>query len=184
MHITTTRLEIKELTANDSDLLYSVYSSENIMRYAYNDRYENRESFDKYFETVIANNDKKDNRREYQFIVHDKSSGEFIGAADIEIYKKNEHGGFGEIGYFLLEKHWGNGYASEITGALIETCFCELGLHKVTASCNVHNAKSENVMKKNGMKLEGRFRKERFKDGRWDDELHYCILKEEWEERI
>jgi hypothetical protein len=36
-------------------------------------------------------------------------------------------------------------------------------------------------MQKAGMVKEGEFRKARFKNGGWDDECHYGILKEEWQ---
>ena len=36
-------------------------------------------------------------------------------------------------------------------------------------------------MIKAGMTKEGELRKVRFKYGKWDDEKHYGILKDEWE---
>ncbi len=56
-------------------------------------------------------------------------------------------------------------------------------MHKVVASCNANNYQSEKIMKKIGMVKEGLLRKERFKNGRWDDELRYGLLVEEWEGR-
>lgn len=39
-------------------------------------------------------------------------------------------------------------------------------------------------MKNVGMLKEGEFRKARFKNGRWDNELRYSILLEEWEKNF
>ncbi|TCL75195.1 hypothetical protein EDC14_1003127 [Hydrogenispora ethanolica] len=64
---------------------------------------------------------------------------------------------------------------------LLAICFIQLGLHRVTARCNARNLSSERVMQKAGMVKEGEFRKARFKNGGWDDECHYGILKEEWQ---
>lgn len=48
---------------------------------------------------------------------------------------------------------------------LIEICFKDIKLHKVSASCNVNNVQSRKVMEKVGMIKEGELRKVRFKDG-------------------
>lgn len=92
---------------------------------------------------------------------------------------KNEFGGHGEIGYFLLPTYWGKGYATEIGQLLIEIGFSHVGLHRICASCNIENKNSERIMKKIGMKKEGQIRQVRLKNGTWHDELRYSILKEE-----
>jgi len=75
------------------------------------------------------------------------------------------------------------GYGTEIASALLNICFSKLQMYKVVASCNLQNSQSENIMKKIGMTKEGQFRKVRYKNGRWDDELRYSILLEEWKEK-
>jgi ribosomal-protein-alanine N-acetyltransferase len=104
-----------------------------------------------------------------------------LGSADIDIQIINEHGGYGEIGYFLLLAYWGKGYATEIAAALTRFCFEELRFHKVCASCHALNTASENVMKKLGLTKEGVLRRRRYKNDVWHDEIRYGILIEEWE---
>lgn len=48
-------------------------------------------------------------------------------------------------------------------------------------SCSGNNRASENIMKKLGMQKEGILRMVRYKDGRWDDEIKYGLLRKEWE---
>jgi len=52
----------------------------------------------------------EENNGFWVWAIEGKSSGELIGTAAIIVDKKNE----GEVGYRLLEKHWGNRYATEI----------------------------------------------------------------------
>ncbi|HEX2926258.1 MAG TPA: GNAT family protein, partial [Ruminiclostridium sp.] len=98
----------------------------------------------------------------------------------IQIHSRNNSGGCGEVGYFLLPAYWGRGYATELADTLLDFGFTRLGLHKISARCNSNNLKSEGIMKKVGMTLEGELRKVRPKYGSWDDEKHYGILFDEW----
>ena len=80
--------------------------------------------------------------------------------------------------YFYVILH---SYATEISKTLLDIGFRDLGLHRISARCNANNSRSESVMKKIGMVKEGEIRKDRFKDGHWDNELLYGIIKPEWE---
>jgi Acetyltransferases, including N-acetylases of ribosomal proteins len=152
------------------------------MKYALLDVYRSEEEFLPYFREIM-NHNTSDNRVSYEFAVISEYTGEYIGFADIEIHLMNDNGGCAEIGYFLKPEYWGHGYASEIAATLIEICFLNLQLHRVTARCNSNNSKSEKVMLKAGMVKEGEFRKVRYKDGHWDNELHYSILIDDWKDK-
>jgi len=174
------RLFFKEFKEEDFDLLSSVFSNEQVMKYALLDRYTCKKDLLPYFKKVLENNKTIDNRDAYEYAVYLSSNGNFIGFADIEVYNQNNFGGCGEIGYFLLPEFWGNGFATEIANLLLNICFSILKLHRVSASCNSNNLQSEKIMKKIGMIKEGELRKTRFKNGNWDNELKYGILVEEW----
>jgi len=173
------RLIFRAFGEEDFDLFYSVFSDGDVMRYTLMDACTSAEALRPYFQTVLQNNETTENRRTYEYAVYTASTGDFIGLADIEIHY-NEKGGSGEIGYLLLPAHWGRGFATEIARTLLRICFSHLGLHRVCARCNGNNAQSEKIMQKTGMKKAGVFRKVRYKDGRWDDEIRYDILAEEW----
>lgn len=177
---TSERLAFREFREEDFALYYSVFSNEQVMRYAWIDRFDCEEELLPLFEEVMKNNMAGEKRKAYEFAVFLQSDNSFIGFANIEIHIRNSSGGCGEIGYFILPEYWGSGYATEIVSKLIEVCFTHIKLHRVHARCNANNLKSEKVMKKAGMKKEGELRKVRFKNGRWDDEKHYGLLAEEW----
>lgn len=180
MNFKSERLLFKEFQESDFHLFFSVFSNEQVMKYALLDRFSCEEDILPYFTEVLDNNITVKNRKAYEFAVFLSSTDTFVGFADIVIHYQNSIATCGEIGYFLLPPFWGNGFATEISKTLIEFCFTELKLHKVTARCNANNLRSERVMKKAGMVKEGEFRKARFKNGQWDNELHYNILVEEW----
>ncbi len=180
MKISSERLSFRFFTHEDFPLFYSVFSNETVMRYAWIDKISNEESAYTFFEGFINTGDDVNKDGSYAFAVFSEEGNEFIGFADIQIHSRNNAGGCGEIGYFLLPEYWGKGFATELANALIEFGFTRLGLHKICARCNSNNLKSEGIMKKVGMTLEGELRKVRFKYGSWDDEKHYGILLEEW----
>jgi [ribosomal protein S5]-alanine N-acetyltransferase len=177
------RLEYREFTENDFNLFYSVFSNEHVMKYAYLDKFSCEEDLFPNFMNLLKNNSTSENRKAFEFGVFLSSNNNFIGFADIEVRNMNDFGGCGEIGYFILQSFWGNGYGSEIADSLIEFCFKQLNMHRVSAKCNSNNLQSEKFMKKAGMIKEGEFRKIRFKNNQWENEQNYSILIEEWEER-
>jgi len=123
----------------------------------------------------------KETRQKYYLTVVLKDEGTVIGDSGIEVKKRGPGGGEGEIGYFLIKRYWGRGYATEAARLVIAYGFSHLGLHRITASCLAANVASERVMQKCGMVKEGVLRKSDFRLGEWQDRLVYSILREEWE---
>ena len=87
------------------------------------------------------------------------------------------------IGWMMLKKEWGKGYATEMTEALLDYSFDVLKVHRVNALCNPKNEKSWKVLEKCGLRREAHFREKcRYtKNGEhfWQDELQYAILSSE-----
>jgi [ribosomal protein S5]-alanine N-acetyltransferase len=180
MNLQSNRLYLNDFKKSEFDLFYSVFSNEQVMRYALMDRYTSKSEATTYFDSILTNALSENNRPSYQFALFSIDGDNFIGLGELEIHIKNSFGGCGEVGYFLLPPFWGNGYATEIATSLIKFGFQHLKLHRITARCNALNTQSEKVMKKVEMTKEGVFRKARFKNGRWDDEIHYSILIDEF----
>lgn len=53
-----------------------------------------------------------------------------------------------ELGYWIGQPHWGNGYIPEAAQALIAHAFDDLGLAALWCCCNDDNAQSKRVMEK------------------------------------
>jgi RimJ/RimL family protein N-acetyltransferase len=87
-----------------------------------------------------------------------------------------------EIGWAFGPEVQGLGLATEAVRRLVEACFTELGLRRVTAICFADNAPSWRLMERIGMRREGTFRADSLhRDGRWLDSYAYGLLREEWE---
>ncbi len=182
MEFKSERLLFRELTQKDFKQVYAIFSNEEIMKFALLDAYKEEADFLPYFNQILENNTLSQTRRAYEFGIFSLQDGHFAGFGDIEIHCRGAYGGSGEIGYFLARDAWGRGYATEIARTLLDYSFDKLKLHRVTARCNALNSRSERVMQKAGMHKEGELKKERFKNGRWENELCYAVLYEEWKE--
>jgi [ribosomal protein S5]-alanine N-acetyltransferase len=82
----------------------------------------------------------------------------------------------GEIGYVLAREWWGLGYATEATRRLLAFGFDQLGLHKISATCDPENRASVAVLTKNGMHQEGILRDHIYVRGQWRDRLLFSVI--------
>lgn len=56
-----------------------------------------------------------------------------------------------QVGYRLLRRHWGRGYATEMTVALLDHGYRRLGLERITAITALENHASQQVLLKAGL---------------------------------
>ena len=85
------------------------------------------------------------------FLVTLKSDGTIIGAAGFAPMDEDET----EIGYWIGEHFWGNGYATEAAQAVIDHAFTALPLERLYGCCRVTNTPSRRVLVKCGFQLVG-----------------------------
>ncbi|RYJ07592.1 MAG: N-acetyltransferase [Actinomycetales bacterium] len=89
-----------------------------------------------------------------------------------------------ELGWVLAPSHHGLGLGSEAVTDLLDLCFGELGLRRVTAGCFVENAPSWRLMERLGMRREAHgVRDSLHRDLGWVDGYTYAILADEWTAR-
>jgi RimJ/RimL family protein N-acetyltransferase len=77
-------------------------------------------------------------------------TGAFIGCAGLN---QTERGL--ELGYWIGEPHWGNGYATEAAHALVDLAFRATSITALHASCRVINPASRRVIHKCGFQYAG-----------------------------
>jgi [ribosomal protein S5]-alanine N-acetyltransferase len=70
----------------------------------------------------------------------------------------------------------GHGYATEATCRLLAFGFDELGLHKISATCDPENRASVAVLTKCGMHQEGVLRDHAYVRGEWRDRLLLSVI--------
>jgi ribosomal-protein-alanine N-acetyltransferase len=99
----------------------------------------------------VINHYSEKNNGFWVWAIEGKSNGELIGTAAMIVDEKNE----GEIGYRLLEKYWGNGYATEILKDLIDFGFEKMKLKAIHANVDVRNIASVKMLDKSILKYIG-----------------------------
>jgi RimJ/RimL family protein N-acetyltransferase len=90
-----------------------------------------------------------------------------------------EHRG-AELGWVLHPAHSGHGYATEAAHALLDLCFDELGLHRVTARVDTRNEASLRLADRLGMRREAHLVENEWFKGGWSDEIDFALLEGEW----
>ncbi len=64
----------------------------------------------------------------------------------------------GELSYFVLRNHWGQGYGQQIVHAACKAAFDELGLNALDAVVISTNAPSQKIIESRGFHINGRAR--------------------------
>ncbi len=127
-------------------------------------------------------NQKTDPRVTYDFAVVLADTAEFVGSITLRLLKEGSP--LGEIGYCYSRASWGQGYASEAAEAVMRFAFDQLGMQKVSATCDPLNFGSAKVLQKAGMKLEGFLRKHINMKGQWRDTLLFGCAREDLERNL
>ena len=177
--IETKRLILRPFEEADLDIIYRIYSDEEILRYTPFDPM-SREQAEKHLHRIIDEWNASP-RLSYELAIVSKETEKKIGRAHVLIDPETDTG---MIGMLLRQEYWGKHYASEISESLIRFCFHGLHLHRVNALCNPENTASWKMLEKIGMRREAWLkRKCRYvKNGvsSWHDELEYAMLASEY----
>ncbi len=124
-------------------------------------------------------NDWKDGRGNY-FLLFRKEDEALIGGININnICRGAAH--YASPGYWIDQRHQGQGYMSEGMLLVIEYCFEELKLHRINAACVLHNERSKKLLMRAGFAEEGQAEKYLKIDGTWQDHILFGLTKESWE---
>ncbi len=112
-----------------------------------------------------------------RWAVIEKLSGDFIGWSGLKFITQieNNHSKYHDVGYRLIRKYWGKGFATESAKAALQYGFKEMGLHEIIGSAHVENIKSRRALEKCGLTFIEKFDYK----GLSCDWLK--ITKEEWE---
>ncbi len=114
-------------------------------------------------------------RASFEFLIDSPRQGVILGVASLHRidWLRRSAG----IGYWVRRSHFGQGIATEATGALLEHAFGTLMLHRVEALVALSNKPSQRVVEKLGFTQEGIARGSEFIDGEFMDHLQYSLLE-------
>lgn len=111
------------------------------------------------------------------FAIATSEQQELIGAIGLTLDRQFDKA---ELGYWIGKPFWNRGYATEAAKAVIEYGFVDLRLNRISAGHLARNPASGRVMAKSGMRLEGKARQEVVKWGKYEDMIHYAIIRDDW----
>jgi ribosomal-protein-alanine N-acetyltransferase len=116
--------------------------------------------------------------RRVTFAITGRAERQLVGA--ISLFRI-ESGHQAEIGYWIGQQFWNQGFCSEAGIAVLKYAFVSLGLNRVYANHLSRNPASGRVMRKLGFSHEGRRRQHVRKWEKFEDDELYGLLKTEWE---
>ncbi|HAA16167.1 MAG TPA: GNAT family N-acetyltransferase [Cytophagales bacterium] len=113
-----------------------------------------------------------------------KATGDFVGFIGIkDVRFQAEFTPAVEIGWRMVTKMWGNGYATEGAKACLRYAFEELGKEEIVSFTAVPNQPSEAVMQRIGMQKTGEFNHPALEPGHpLERHVLYKITREEWKQ--
>ena len=175
----TERLLLKEITHQDSDKIYTIFSNENVTRFYGQDNLKSGEQADQIVEFFSKNYREK---RGIRWWIVRKDIGGLIGTIGYNNWSAKHKRA--EIGYELHPDFWGYGYAKEAVLKVISYGFSELGLTRIGAIVFLENENSNRLLKSIGFKQEGILKDYMYQNGQAYDTYIYALLKEDKERKI
>lgn len=139
----TDRLVLRKFTDNDSDDMFLLYSDEEVNKFLPFFPFKTRAEVENYLYNNILPFYEEDVA--YSYAIAQKADNRVIGYVHI-----NDIGGSNDMGYALRKEFWHKGITSEACAAVINR-LQKVNFPFITATHDIHNLYSGEVMKKIGM---------------------------------
>ena len=170
----TKRLNLRPLKKGDEETILQFANNPKIAKYLTYDTPVTLEKEAKY----VAERERRFGRKGFYFIAFEKKTKEFAGLVDLHCY--HDQYKRAEVGLWVQEGKWRQGFGEEIARAIIDFGFKKLKLNRIEYCTFVGNTASEKLIKKLGGKLEGIRRDYFVKNGKKISDKIYSILAKEW----
>lgn len=183
MKLTTKRLILRNIKLNDKDSIRKHINNLNVSRYLLTVPYPYTKKDAKCWVNHCKEKQKEKLRTSYELGIIIKPNKEVVGGVCVSKVDRDQ--GTADIGYWIAEPYWGQGYVSEAVTKLIDFAFSKLKLRRLTIPVFVKNVGSNSLAKKLGFKYVGTLRKACMakSTGKIHDENVYSMLKSEWKRK-
>jgi RimJ/RimL family protein N-acetyltransferase len=176
--ISTERLRLRPFVRGDVDAVYAYRNRPDVAQYLFDDPLSHEECAEAVRQRSVQTGFSVEGDK-ILLAVERNNEPRVIG--EVSLIWRSHADQQAEIGYIFHPDLHGRGYATEAARALLAFGFGIVGLHRVYARCASANLASARVMERLGMRREAHFRHHARTKGRWDDELIYAILREDWD---
>jgi RimJ/RimL family protein N-acetyltransferase len=182
-YLNTDRIILREFRLSDEEELFLLDSDPEVMRYITLGRTTPREDIIPLIKRVEFLKQKFSGRLGV-WIAETKEKKEFMGWFHFRPDRKDlQNTKRIELGYRLKKNFWGQGFATEVSLALIKKGFTELSVDEVFAITLKDNLASQAVMKKVGMRFVREFDYEH-NPGSTSLALEYALKKENYDKAL
>lgn len=141
----TPRLLLRQFTEADAPLLLALNSDPEIVKYVHEPALETEEQAKKILIDIILPQYKNNLGR---WAIHTKGNMEFIGWCGLKYLSERDEI---DLGYRLMKRAWGKGYATEAAQHTLDYGFKSLHLKLITGRAHIENIASIKVLEKIGM---------------------------------
>jgi len=172
-----THVVIRAQSKDDLDLLHRWLSDLELYDSAWPPYWEFPLSRDR-LAHILEEEAKQKDRRNY---IIEAPEGHPIGC--IFLLHLNWPSAHAELGIIIGDREaLGKGYGSDAIRTLLKFAFETLHLHRIYLRCGAGNERAIRTYEACGFRREGIFREACWRDGRWEDELVFSILADEYRE--
>lgn len=176
MELTTARLRLDALHADDAEALFAYRSDPAVARFqgwCPVDLAAAREFIEAQASVMPERPDGW-----FQRAIRLRDGGTLIGDLGINLSEQTETSV--EFGVSIAPAHQGQGYASEAVRAVFELVFGQLKRHRIHASVDPRNFGSMAMLRALGMRQEAHHRESLWLHGEWVDDVVFALLATEW----
>jgi ribosomal-protein-alanine N-acetyltransferase len=171
----TERLLLRKVTQEDLDDFYAWASDPEVTHYVTWHAHTSPEETQEFINRIL---DRYKHAKIAPWAIVDRQENRMIGLNGFCTWDVRHHRA--ELAYVLSRPHWGKGYITETSQAIINFGFQNMNLNRIFARCRVPNIGSARVMEKCGMTYEGTLREVAFVKNQFVDLKYYALLKKDW----
>ena len=149
--IETERLILRDMRLTDIDSMFELDSDPEVHKYLGNKPVKTKEESRRIIEGVLKQYEERGIGR---WVAIEKKTGECIGWSGIRLNNEYNMNGFDEyydVGYRLIKRFWGKGYATESGKAAVDYAFNTLKLSEIYGITEIGNEVSHNALLKIGL---------------------------------
>lgn len=171
----TARLRLRPFSDADENVLFALHSDAYVLRYWDSPPWSDRARAAQFLATCRQLAASGTGTR---VAVDRGSDGAFIGWCSLSRW--NPEFRSASLGYCFDAASWGQGYATEAAGALVQWAFEALDINRLQSETDTRNVASARVLEKLGFRREGTLREDCVVNGDVSDSWVYGLLRREW----
>lgn len=171
--IETDRLILRAIEASDADGLFELDSNPRVHQFLGNRPIKRK---DEVYAIIDYIHKQYSDNGIGRWAMIEKASGEFMGWTGIKIESKETNGytDYCDLGYRMIPRFWGKGYATESSLVAVDYGFKVLDISTIYGAAHIDNIASNKVLQKAGLEFVNCFE--------YEGQMHnwYALNQQKW----